>query len=201
VRASNPDKIRRLQTAVREAYSAAAIKPQGEHPFPVGRAFAESLGYPKDQIDALPPVAVEAFSGVSNVSVFATIPIGSRVLDLGCGAGLDSLIAAKRAGDSGMVLGVDFSEAMLARAHLAAIEARIENVTFCRAEVEKLPIKSGSIDVALVNGIFNLNPLRSDIFAELVRVLRPGGAVYAAELILRELLPQEVLDSEPDWFA
>jgi arsenite methyltransferase len=87
------------------------------------------------------------------------------------------------------------------RAHQATSWARIGNVGFCRAEAEKLPIRNGSIDVALVNGIFNLNPLRSDIFAELVRVLRPGGAVYAAELILREPLPQEVLDSEPDWFA
>ena len=199
--ASNPDRIRRLQAAVREAYSAAASKPQGEHPFPVGRAFAESLGYPKDQIDALPQVSVEAFTGVSNVSVFADIPIGSRVLDLGCGAGLDSLIAARRTGDGGTVLGVDFSQAMLARAHQAASEARIGNVGFCPAEAEKLPIRSASIDVAIVNGIFNLNPLRSEIFAELARVLRPRGAVYAAELILREPLPQEVLDSELDWFA
>lgn len=197
----NSDKIERLRAAVREAYSAAASTPQGEHPFPVGRAFAESLGYPKDQIDALPQVAVEAFSGVSNVSVFASIPIDSRVLDLGCGAGLDSLIAARRTDDGGMVLGVDFSQAMLARAYRAASEARIGNVAFCRAEAEKLPIRSASIDVALVNGIFNLNPLREAVFAELARVLRPGGAIYAAELILREPLPPEVLESEPDWFA
>ncbi len=197
----NSDKIERLRAAVREAYSAAASTPQGEHPFPVGRAFAESLGYPKNQIDAIPRVAIEAFSGVSNVSVFADIPVGSRVLDLGCGAGLDSLIAARRTGDGGMVVGVDFSEPMLARAYQAASEARIGNVAFCRAEAEKLPIRSASIDVALVNGIFNLNPLRGDVFAELARVLRPGGAVYAAELILREPLPPEVLESEPDWFA
>jgi arsenite methyltransferase len=201
VAASNPDRIRRLQAAVREAYSAAASKPQGEHPFPVGRAFAESLGYPKDQTDALPQVSVEAFSGVSNVSVFADIPTGSRVLDLGCGAGLEALIAAHRTGAGGVVAGLDFSEAMLARAHQAASEARIGNVGFCRAEAERLPLRSGSIDVAIVNGIFNLNPLRSEIFAELARVLRPRGAVYAAELILREPLPQEMLDSEPDWFA
>ncbi len=186
---------------MREAYSAAASTLRGEHPFPVGRAFAESLGYPKDQIDALPRVAVEAFTGVSNVSVFADIPVGSRVLDLGCGAGLDSLIAARRTGDGGTVVGVDFSEAMLARAHQAASRARIGNVGFCRAEAEKLPIRSASIDVALVNGIFNLNPLREAVFAELARVLRPGGAVYAAELILREALAPEVLESEPDWFA
>ncbi len=88
-------KPQQLREGVREAYSEAARKPQDEHPFPVGREFAESLGYPPDLLAGLPAVAVEAFSGVSNVSVFAEIPSGATVLDLGCGAGLDSLIAAR----------------------------------------------------------------------------------------------------------
>lgn len=194
-------KALRLRKAVRNAYSAASENPEAEHPFPVGRAFAQSLGYPLSWLATLPAVSVEAFSGVSNVSVFAGIPDGARVLDLGCGAGLDSLIAGQRSGSRGAVIGVDFSEAMLARAHKGAVEARTANVCFCRAAAEALPVKDGSIDVALVNGIFNLNPWRDAIFAELARVVRSGGAVYAAELILREPLPPDVGESEADWFA
>ena len=191
----------RLRDGVRRAYSAAAERPRDKHPFPVGRALAESLGYPQDLLAALPPVSVDAFSGVSNVAVFAEIPVGAVVLDLGCGAGLDSLIAAQRVGPKGRVIGVDFSEAMLARACQSAAEVGVGHVEFYQADAEKLPIEDGLIDVALVNGIFNLNPGMDEIFGELARVVRQGGQVYAAELILHEPLPPEILDSEANWFA
>jgi len=195
------DKIQQLRASVQRAYSAAAETPQDEHPFPVGRHFAESLGYPQDLLVGLPSVAVDAFSGVSNVAIFADIPEGVTVLDLGCGAGLDSLIAAQRTGSKGKVIGVDFSDAMLACARQAAAEVGVDNVEFYQADAEDLPIEDGLIDVALVNGIFNLNPARDAIFRELARVVRQGGAVYAAELILREPLPPEIQDSETNWFA
>jgi arsenite methyltransferase len=191
----------RIREAVREAYSAAANDPRGKHAFPVGKEFAQSLGYPSNLLAELPSASVEAFSGVSNVSVIAEIRAGACVLDLGCGAGLDSLIAAKRTGPRGRVVGVDFSLSMLERAYRAASEAGLGNALFCRADAEALPIRSGSIDVALVNGIFNLNPSRTAIFRELARVLRSGGLVYAAELILREPLPPEIRISEANWFA
>ena len=179
-----------LRTKVREAYSAAALRPQDGHAFPVGRQFAASLGYPEDLLITLPPQCLEAFTGVSNVSVFADIRTGDTVLDLGCGAGLDSLVAARRTGPAGTVIGVDFSFAMLARARGAARDAGIHHVVFCQAGAEALPLRDGSIAVALVNGIFNLNPARGAIFRELARVLQPGGSVYAAELVLREPLPR-----------
>jgi ubiquinone/menaquinone biosynthesis C-methylase UbiE len=113
----------------------------------------------------LPAVAVEAFVGVSNVAVFASLPPGARVLDLGCGAGLDSLIAARRVGPAGRVIGIDFSDSMLTRAGQAAAALGV-NVTVCRGDAERLPLETGSIDVALVNGIFNLNPARTEIFRE-----------------------------------
>ncbi len=194
-------KPQQLREGVREAYSEAARKPRDEHPFPVGREFAESLGYPPDLLAGLPAVAVEAFSGVSNVSVFAEIPSSATVLDLGCGAGLDSLIAARRAGSEAKVIAVDFSDAMLARARRAAEEAGQTNLVFHRADAERLPVPEGSIDVALVNGIFNLNPARGEIFRELARVVRPGGSVYAAELILKEPLSPEERNSVTNWFA
>lgn len=192
---------RGIREAVREAYSAASKDPRGKHAFPVGKEFAQSLGYPSDLLAELPAVSVEAFSGVSNLSVTAEIPAAACVLDLGCGAGLDSLIAARRSGPGGRVVGVDFSASMLERAHRAASDAGLRNVIFCRADAEALPIRSESIDVALVNGIFNLNPSRTAIFRELARVLRGDGLVYAAELILRETLPPEIRSSEANWFA
>ncbi|HYN15124.1 MAG TPA: methyltransferase domain-containing protein [Terriglobales bacterium] len=190
-----------LRDKVREAYSAAADSPTDKHPFPVGRAFAESLGYPVALLDTLPSAAVEAFAGVSNVSLFAEIPEGATVLDLGCGAGLDSLIAARRVGPSGKVIGVDFSDTMLGRARKAAQEATVRNVSFEQADAERLPLSTASIDVALVNGIFNLNPARESIFRELARVLQPGGVVYAAELILAGALPANPKQSDADWLA
>lgn len=190
-----------LRDKVRQAYSAAAEHPEGKHAFPVGGAFAESLGYPAHLLESLPRSAVEAFAGVSNVSVLADIPAGATVLDLGCGAGLDSLIAAQRVGPTGKVIAIDFSTSMLNRACQAAAEAGGHDIDFRESEAEHLPIGDDEIDVALINGIFNLNPAREAIFRELARVVRPDGSVYVAELILSQPLPPEVGASETNWFA
>lgn len=190
-----------LRSKVREAYSSAAERPSEKQPFPVGRAFAESIGYPASLLDTLPPISVEAFAGVSNVSLFAEIPEGAAVLDLGCGAGLDSLIVARRVGASGKVIGVDFSTAMLDRARQARLQTGLDDVSFEQADAEYLPVKEAAIDVALVNGIFNLNPERDAIFRELARVLRADGVVFAAELILAKPLPAGVKQTDADWFA
>ncbi len=190
-----------LRDGVRIAYSAAAENPHAEHPFPVGQQFAESLGYPPELLANLPAGAVQAFAGVSNVAAFAEIPEGATVLDLGCGAGLDSLIAADRVGPTGRVIGIDFSESMLHRARQAAAEAGLNNVEFHQTDAETLFLEDASIDVALTNGIFNLNPARDLIFRELARVVRPQGAVYGAEIILRNPLPPEEQASETNWFA
>ena len=194
-------KARTLREGVRQSYSEVANKPRHKHPFPVGRAFAESVGYPSDLLESLPAVSVDVFAGVSNVVVFAAIPPGATVLDLGCGGGLDSLIAAQRTGPRGKVIGVDFSDAMLARARQGALEAEFDNVEYYLGDAEGLPIEDASVDVALVNGILNLNQARSSIIQELARVMKLGGSVYAAELILREALPQEVQADETNWFT
>jgi len=190
-----------LRTKVSEAYSAAATRPEGKHPFPVGRKLAEDLGYPSDVLDSLPQLSVEAFAGVSNVSLFADLPAGATVLDLGCGAGLDSIIAARRVGPGGRVIGIDFSEPMLARARAAKAEVDLPHLQFQQGDAEYLPLPDESVDVVLVNGIFNLNPRRSEILSELVRVLRPHGRAYVAELILSRPLPKEDYAAESNWFA
>ena len=192
---------KRLYEGVKKAYSSAAERPTEQHPFPVGKAFAESLGYPKELLETLPAYSVDAFAGVSNVSIYAEIPAGSTILDLGCGAGLDTLIVAHRTGPTGQVIGIDFSNSMLDRARRAAQEAGIGNIEFRESPAECLPLKNGEIDVAIVNGIFNLNPHREDIFSELFRVVRRDGHVYAAELILIESITDSSPPTEADWFA
>jgi SAM-dependent methyltransferase len=192
---------RELRGRVRAAYSFAAEEPEARHPFPVGRVFAESLGYPPEWLDRIPPVSVEAFAGVSNVACFAELPERGIVLDMGCGAGLDSLLLADRMRGKGQVIGIDFSLSMLERAQCAKAESGTTNVLFCQADAEHLPLDDAAIDVAVVNGIFNLNPAREAIFRELGRCVRPGGRLYAAELILREPLPAEAQATEANWFA
>ncbi len=192
---------KRLYEGVKKAYSSAAERPTEQHPFPVGRAFAESLGYPKELLETLSAYSVDAFAGVSNVSIYAEIPEGSTVLDLGCGAGLDTLIAARRTGSAGRVIGIDFSGSMLDRARRAAQEAGLESIEFREGPAEHLPLKDGEIDVAIVSGIFNLNPHREAIFSELSRVVHRDGHVYAAELILIEPVADSLPPTEADWFA
>jgi|ERR1700687_1168706 len=195
---TNPTQLREM---VRGAYSSAAEQPQEKHAFPVGRKFAESIGYPAELLASLPSAACDAFAGVSNVSLFAELSVGATVLDLGCGSGTDTLIAARRVAPTGKVISVDFSAAMCSRARQAVVESGATNVELRQADAEQLPIRDGEIDVALVNGIFNLNPARDAIFRELARAVRRDGAVYAAELILRQPLPPETRTSEKDWFA
>src|SRR5207253_4465539 len=125
---------------------------------------------------------------------------GDRVLDLGCGGALDALIAADRLGGGGGVIGADFSAEMLGRARRARDESGASAVCLCRTSAEALPLADASVDVALVNGILNLNPARRAIFGELARVVAPGGRVYAAELALRHALPAGEL-TEANWFA
>jgi arsenite methyltransferase len=190
-----------LRAKVNVAYSTVAGGPEQKHPFPVGRDLAENLGYPPELLDTVPQISVEAFAGVSNVSMFADLRAGAAVLDLGCGAGMDSVIAARRVGATGRVTGVDFSESMVARAQTAKQLANLPQLEFHHADAEYLPLTNNAVDVALVNGIFNLNPNRNQIFSELARVLRPGGHAYIAELILAKPLPESDRRSESNWFA
>ncbi len=183
----------RLREQVREAYSLAAEDPCAKLPFPVGPDFAASVGY---EIEDLPPQAAAVFAGVSNVSMWAPIHPGMVVLDLGCGGGLDTLIATRRAGPAGRVAGLDFSMGMLARAR-----ASVQTADFVQAAAEAIPLADESVDLVLVNGIFNLNPRRQEIFAELARVVKPGGYVAGAELVLREPLADAERASASNWFS
>lgn len=190
-----------LRDKVREAYSNAADSPGDSHPFPIGYAFALSVGYPEDLLQSLPQSSIERFTGVSNVSVFADITAGSTILDFGCGSGTDSLIAAAKTGPGGRVYGVDFSPSMLSHAGAGASEAGAANVEFRESEGQHIPFADGAFDVAMVNGIFNLNPDRASLFHELARVIRPGGVLYGAEIVLREAMDEEERAGLSNWFS
>ncbi|MBC8413151.1 MAG: methyltransferase domain-containing protein [Nitrospira sp.] len=196
-----------LLNKVHQAYSNAAESPGSEHPFPVGREFAESVGYPTELLDCLPTAAVAAFTGVSNLSISAEIPKGSTVIDIGCGAGLDSFIAAKRTGSSGRVIGLDFSSSMIARA-LRSFEELMNKpdinmgrLEFHNASADNIPLKDNTVDIAMINGIFNLNPDRDTIFNEVFRIIKPGGTAFVSELILIDPLKIDTSCSIDNWFA
>jgi arsenite methyltransferase len=187
-----------LREQVRRVYSQLAAAPDAHHPFRVGRQLAERAGYSEAWLSGIPTASIESFAGVSCVPCFAEVSSEARVLDLGCGAGLDALLVAPRANST---VGLDFSRQMLVRARRSAETMGITNVEFHEGDAEQIPAAPASFDVALVNGIFNLNPARNDIFRELARVVRPGGLVFAAELVLKGPLPPDVQPSAEDWFA
>jgi ubiquinone/menaquinone biosynthesis C-methylase UbiE len=159
------------------------------------------VGYPSALLKTIPKQSIESFTGVSNVSLFSEIGDGMTVLDLGCGAGLDAVVASQRAGPTGRVVGVDFSPDMVAKARGAVLETGASNIEIVMSRGEHLALAADSFDLAIVNGIFNLNPFRTQLFHELARVVKPGGSVWSAEIILNETLPDAHTRSEAAWFA
>jgi SAM-dependent methyltransferase len=182
-----------LVEAVWERFTTVARSPDKEKKFPVGPASAKKLGYDPNEIDSLPTSATDSFCGVGNPLGLGAVRPGQTVLDLGSGAGLDSLLAARRVGPTDRVLGVDLCEEMVAKARNNAERLGLKNVEFVKAGIEKLPLQDGSVDVVISNGVFNLCPDKPRVLAEAFRVLRPGGRLQMADILLEEgVTPEEV---------
>ncbi|MCJ7700764.1 MAG: methyltransferase domain-containing protein [Anaerolineales bacterium] len=177
-----PDIIRR---AVAQKYGQVALHPQGPHPFPVGYDFALSLGYAPQTLDSLPRRAVASFAGISNPLAHADLLPGETVLDLGCGAGLDTLLIARQIGPQGVVHSLDLSTDMLAIARMSAAEAGLENIIFHQAPAEAVPLETACVDVVIINGIFNLCPDKKAVMGEVFRLLHPGGRVLVSEIVIQ----------------
>ena len=185
-----------LRASVLAKYAAVARDPEGQFPYPVGRAGLEALGYRPEWIAALPPRALSRFAGIGNpLGVLAPAP-GDRVLDAGCGAGADAAVAASLVGRRGRVVGADLSAAMLPPPGARASPA---SPSFVRAAIEALPFRDGAFDFVLSNGALNLVTAKRDAWAELARVLRPGGRLALADVVLREDLPPEVAADPDAW--
>jgi arsenite methyltransferase len=178
-----------LERRVKEMYREVAEEPFKEFHFETGRALAERLGYPGEELDAIPAEAIDSFAGVGYYFELARITPGETVVDLGSGSGTDSFLAARQTGESGRVLGIDMTSAQLAKARRLASEHGIANVEFIEAHIEQLPLPHASADLVISNGVINLAPDKTAVFAEAARVLRPGGRRAHADIVTSTQLP------------
>ena len=179
-----------LKSEIKKTYAAVSQEPERDFIFPTGRAWAEDLGYPAE-LARVPESAVESFAGVANPWTMGRLAAGERVLDLGSGAGTDSLVAAQMVGPDGHVTGVDMTAAMLAKARAAATEMGVTNVEFVEGEAEGLPVADASFDVVISNGVIDLVPDKDAVFAELYRVLAPGGRMQIADVTIQNPVSEE----------
>jgi SAM-dependent methyltransferase len=179
-----------LKSEIRNTYACVSQEPERDFVFPTGRAWAQDLGYPPELAN-VPEAAVESFAGVANPWELGRLSVGERVLDLGCGAGSDSLVAAQMVGPEGSVTGIDMTPEMLAKARRAATEMGAANVEFVEGEIELLPFADESVDVVISNGVIDLLPDKDTVFAEIYRVLRPGGRIQLADVTIQQPVSEE----------
>jgi len=191
-----PDEIR---TDVLRRFTETAQTPQQVKRFVVGPENARSLGYDDDEIDALPSSVTESFCGVGNPLGLGDLQTGQTVLDLGSGAGLDCILAARRVGPTGKVIGVDMTAAMLDKARCNAQALELQNVEFILTGIDSLPLDDERVDVAITNGVFNLCTDKPQVLAEVFRVLRPGGRLQMADILLHDSVSPEEVATKGSW--
>ena len=179
-----------LKSEIKKTYASVSTEPEKDFIFPTGRPWAEDLGYPAELAN-VPESAVQSFAGVANPWQLGRLTLGERVLDLGSGAGTDSLAAAQMVGPGGRVTGVDMTSEMLAKARAAAVEMGAANVEFIESEAERLPFGDKSFDVVISNGVIDLIPDKEAVFSELFRVLMPGGRIQLADVTIQKPVSEE----------
>lgn len=186
--------------AVRRMYSEVATQPEREFHFPTGRPACEFVGYPCAELDGLPPTAVESFAGVGYPFRARAVHPNDAVLDIGSGSGTDVLIASQRVGDSGRVFGLDMTPAMRAKLGANVALAGARNVTILEGSAESIPLPDACVDVVTSNGVLNLVPDKSRAIREIGRVVRRGGLLQLADIVVRSL-PSEACRSHPELWA
>jgi len=179
-----------LKSEIKKTYAAVSEEPGRDFIFPTGRSWAEDMRYPPE-LAGVPDAAVESFAGVANPWELGRLSPGERVLDLGSGAGTDSLIAAQMVGEQGHVTGIDMTPEMLTKARAAAAEMGASNIEFVESEAERLPFPDASFDVVISNGVIDLIPDKDAVFAELYRVLAPGGRIQIADVTIQNPVSAE----------
>jgi len=177
--------VETLKCEIKKTYASVSEEPEKDFIFPTGRAWAEDLDYPRELLDRVPDSAAESFAGVANPFALGALAPGERVLDVGSGAGMDSLIAAQMVGPEGRVTGIDMTSEMVAKARANAEATGLANVQFVEGEAEALPFPDGSFDVVLSNGVIDLVPDKDAVFGEIFRVLAPSGRIQLADVTIQ----------------
>jgi arsenite methyltransferase len=180
-----------LKCEIKKTYARVSQEPNEDFVFPTGRAWILDLGYPPELVARLPEAAAESFAGVANPFALGRLEAGEVVLDVGSGAGTDSLVAAQMVGSEGRVTGIDMTPEMLAKAKAAAVEMKATNVEFVAGEAEKLQFEDESFDVVISNGVIDLTPDKDAVFSEIQRVLRPGGRIQIADVTIQKPVSEE----------
>lgn len=180
-----------LRDEIQKTYTDVATDAAQEFIFPTGRSWAQTLGYPEPELSRVPDATVESFAGVANHWTLGHIDPGSVVVDLGCGAGTDLLIAAQMTGATGRVIGVDMTASMLSRARASARTMGIEHLELHESLIEALPLEDASVDVVISNGVIDLVPDKDAVFDEIDRVLRPGGRLQLADVVIHHEVSED----------
>ena len=180
-----------LREEIRRTYTEVSTDHEQAFIFPTGRGWAQELGYPEPELARVPDATVESFAGVANHWTLGRVRPGSVVLDLGCGAGTDLLLAAQMTGPTGRVIGVDMTPAMLERARASAHEMGLENVELHESLIETLPLENASVDMVISNGVIDLVPDKEAVFDEIDRVLRPGGRLQFADVVIHHEVSED----------
>lgn len=186
--------VQQLRDAIQQTYTDVAQQNGCTFHFLSGRPLAQRLGYPMDLLAGLPERAVDAFAGVGNPFVAGGLAPGLTVLDIGSGGGMDALVAAHLVGPQGTVVGVDMTPAMVAAATEHAARMGANHVRFVQGMAEALPLPDASVDVVISNGVINLCPDKAAVFAEMYRVLRPGGRFQIADVLLQRPVSPSYVD-------
>ncbi len=188
-----------LRCQISDKYTEVARTPEKGFHFHTGKPLALMLGYLEGVVDSLPAGTVESFAGMGNPFSMGSLRLGEMVLDIGCGAGFDSLIAARQVGETGRMISIDMTPAMLDKASAGAREAGITNIEFREGLAESLPVPDQSIDVVISNGVINLCPDKMVVMQEVNRVLKPNGRIQIADIVVHKEVPQEAKDDIDLW--
>jgi protein-L-isoaspartate O-methyltransferase len=188
-----------LRAEVTKEYGVVATDPEQGFHFHTGRRLADMLDYDDELLNQFSEKVIESFAGTGNVFKLGEIKPGEYILDVGCGAGLDSLIAARMVGNEGKVIGVDMTPEMIAKARQNAAEAGLSNVEFIEDFSEQLPVPTEWADVIISNGAVNLSPDKDMVFSELFRVLKPGGRLQIADILVQKPVPNNAKNNLDLW--
>ena len=188
-----------LRRAIQDEYKEVAEDPGKGFHFHTGRRLTRIVGYKDEWLEGVSESAIESFAGTGNPFAMGALAPGERVVDIGSGGGIDSLVAARMVGPDGEVVGIDMTPAMLRKARAAAAESGVDNVEFREAYMEEIPVPDGWADVVISNGVLNLTPDKQKALGEMFRVLRPGGRLQIGDILVNREVPAEAKQKIDLW--